>query len=62
MPRQGQQHHNAKLTDAQVKEMREMRKRKPSIYSYCALADRFGCGESTVRDILKYKTRINVID
>lgn len=53
--RVGQSHHRAKLTDAQVREMRELRERHG--WKYAALALKFGCGESTVRDICTYRTR-----
>ena len=51
-------HHRAKLTPAQVKEMRQLRESKPWLWSYRALADHFGCGESTARDIVQYWTRV----
>ena len=57
MPKLGEQHHNAKLSDADVLEMRELRETKPWLWSYGALAKHFGCGESTVRDVVTYRTR-----
>lgn len=57
MPRLGSAHHNARLSDADVKEMRLLRETKPWLWSYRALAERFGCGQSTVRDIVCYYTR-----
>lgn len=61
MPKSGQAHHNAYLTDEQVKQMRELREMRPDLWSYGALAEKFGCPASTVRDIVTYRTRINVI-
>jgi hypothetical protein len=55
--RVGEFHHRAKLSDADVSEMRRLRESRPYIWSYAALADKFGCGQSTVRDIVKYWTR-----
>ena len=60
MPKPGQDHHNARLTDAQVIDMRHKRESKPWLWSYRALADFFGCGESTARDIVCRYTRFNV--
>lgn len=60
MPRQGQAHHNVKLSDADVLEMRRLRESKPWLWSYRALADYLGCGLSTARDIVTYRTRYNV--
>ena len=57
MPKLGEQHHNAKLSDADVLEMRARREERPEIWSYGALAAEYGCGESTVRDIVTYRTR-----
>lgn len=53
----GESHRKAKLTDKQVREMRQLREERGRSYGW--LAKRFGCGESTVRDIVKYKTRYN---
>jgi hypothetical protein len=50
-----------KLTDEQVKEIRTMRATDPGHWGYTALAKHFGCGESTIRDIVLGKTRRNVI-
>ena len=60
MPKRGQEHHFAKLSDDQVKEMRRLRDENPSIWSYGALAGKFKCGHSTVRDILTYRTRYGI--
>lgn len=51
-------HHRAKLTNEQVKSMREQY--KPWVIGYETLAKRFNCGVSTVRDIITYRTRYNV--
>lgn len=60
MPKLGQAHHHAKLSDEDVLDMREKRETRPWLWSYHALAKHFGCGMSTVRDIVTYKTRYNV--
>lgn len=56
----GEQHHNAKLTDAQVAQMREayaIGKAQSSRYGYGSVAARFGCSVSTARDIITFRTR-----
>lgn len=53
----GVSHQNAKLTTEQVKEMRAIREAIGA--SYAALAYKFGCGESTARDIVNYWTRVS---
>lgn len=53
--RVGEWHQNAKLTDAQVVEMRRIHALHG--YSYSILGEMFGCGDSTARDIVKYRTR-----
>jgi len=53
----GSSHHNAKLTDSQVAEMRRLRTESEKSWSYAKLARKFECGESTVRDIVQYRTR-----
>lgn len=58
MRKHGKDHHNAKLTSEQVEQMRQLRDDQPSIWSYQALADKFGCGASTARDIVQYRTRV----
>lgn len=63
MPRQGQAHHNATLTDAQVIDMRQLYqswKAASSRKGYASLADLFGCGVSTARDICTYRTRYSL--
>lgn len=64
MPRRGAAHHNAKLTDAQVKAMRviyEGWKERGLRKGYRHAAKLFSCGVSTARDILTYRTRFDVI-
>ena len=46
----------AKLSDAQVREIRSLH---GAGWGYVRLARRFGCGTSTVRDIVTYATRWN---
>ena len=50
-------HHRAKLTTEQIDKMREMYKKNDRFSGYTALARYFGCGISTVRDIVKLRTR-----
>lgn len=56
MPRLGAEHHNARLTDDDVRVMRDIR--RATGVGYRCLSLMFHCGESTVRDILKYRTRV----
>lgn len=51
----GESNAKAKLTDEQVRKMRRMY--RPHLVGYVVLAETFGCGESTVRDIVKGRTR-----
>lgn len=51
--------HRCKLSDKQVKEMRN--EYMAYIRGYKFLSKKYGCGESTVRDIVQYRTRIGVI-
>ena len=51
----GESHQRAKLTDAQVIEMRRIH--ASGALGYRKLAALFGCGQSTVRDIVQYATR-----
>lgn len=51
----GQDHHRAKLTDTQIDQIRRMY--RPGIVGYVVLARQFNCGESTIRDIVQYRTR-----
>lgn len=53
--RVGEWHPRAKLTDEQVAKMRRMY--RSGTVGYKVLAEEFGCGESTVRDIVQYRTR-----
>jgi len=55
--RVGESHQRAKLTDAQVREMRSLHGRARAPLGYGALAKRFNCGESTARDICTFRTR-----
>lgn len=61
----GQAHHNAKLTDEQVKRMRtihasnEGKTGKYDRIGYESLAEMFCCGVSTARDICTCRTRID---
>lgn len=54
------QHHRAKLDANQVKDMRNLYQswqKAGSRKGYGALAEIFGCGVSTARDIITYRTR-----
>lgn len=54
--RVGEDHQKAKLTDAQVLAMRA--DYVPGrLGGYRKLAEKYGCGESTARDIVKNRTR-----
>ena len=53
----GESHQRAKLTTEQVIEMRAIRESTGA--SYAVLASKFGCGESTARDIVNYWTRVS---
>ena len=52
------QHHRAKLPFFVVREMREKRDANRHRWTYLALAQQYGCSESTARDIVKYRTRV----
>lgn len=52
-------HHRAKLSAEQVRKMRK--EYMAYVVGYGELARKYGCGESTVRDIVQYRTRKNVI-
>ena len=54
-PRRGEEHHRAKLTDAEVELMRQMH--EEGDLSLCVLAVAFGVGKSTVRQIVTYRSR-----
>jgi len=53
--RMGESHHRARLTDAQVRQMRA--EHISYVVGYATLAARFGCSVSTARDICTYRTR-----
>lgn len=53
--RVGEAHQKAKLTDEQVKAMRA--EYVPFEVGYLTLARKYGCGESTARDICNQYTR-----
>lgn len=53
--RVGQDHHRAKMDDATVRQLRALYASKAG--GYRVLARRFGCGQSTVRDIVTMRTR-----
>ena len=55
--RMGEQHHRARLSDAQVVEIRAAHRPGEHGLGYGALASRYGVGESTIRDIITYRTR-----
>lgn len=60
MPKLGQLHHKASLTDAEVIDMRQVYaswKKAGSRKGYGALADVFGCSQWTARDIVTHRTR-----
>lgn len=60
MPKKGQAHHNARLSDKQVEDMRMLWdewQQAGSKKGYGEMAKLFGCGASTVRDIVLYRTR-----
>lgn len=51
----GQSHPKAELSDEKVREMRRLNQEEG--IGYRRLGWRFGCGESTARDICTYRTR-----
>jgi hypothetical protein len=53
--RVGASHQKAKLTSEQVAEMRAIYETGGKGYGF--LAEIYGCGTSTVRDIVQYRTR-----
>lgn len=60
--RVGECHQRAKLSDEKVRQMRETYqtwKEEGKHKGYEALAKVFGCGVSTARDIVTYRTRID---
>lgn len=52
---QGEQHHRAKLTDAEVAEMRELHEQAE--IGYKTLGKMFNCPKGTARNICQYLTR-----
>lgn len=64
MPRSGQEHHNATLTDEEVARMREIYsqwKKEGVRLGYMALSRRFGVPWGTCRDIVTYRTRASAL-
>ncbi|MBL8474411.1 MAG: hypothetical protein JNM98_21665 [Rhodocyclaceae bacterium] len=63
MPKSGETHHNARLSDANVRAMRATWARWKGESDgierkgYGMLGKVFGCGASTARDIVLYRTR-----
>ncbi len=61
--RMGEDHQHARLTDAQVRRMRQDYAREESRAGtgggggYATMAKRYRCGVSTARDIITYRTR-----
>jgi hypothetical protein len=58
-------HHRARLTDKEVIEMRTIyneSKERGYPLSYASLGIMFDCGDSTARDIVQYRTRLDVCD
>ena len=53
--RVGETHHRAKLTDHDVDLIRELREEHKLTYE--ALAEKFECSKSTIRDICRYRRR-----
>ena len=45
------------LSDAQVREIRRLHRPGVRGFGYGALAKMFGIGESTIRDVLTYRSR-----
>lgn len=52
-------HHRAKLSAEQVRQMRK--EYMAYVVGYAELARKYGCGESTVRDIVHFYTRKDVL-
>lgn len=55
----GETHPNAKLTDAQVDEMRDLHEHQR--WTYDRLAEHFGCPKATVQKICTYARRASTI-
>jgi|WetSurMetagenome_2_1015567.scaffolds.fasta_scaffold663116_2 hypothetical protein len=47
----------SRLSESDVADMRAKRSERPWLWSYRALAEWFGCGQSTARDIVLGRTR-----
>lgn len=64
MPKHGEKHHKARLSDAKVREMRatwhrwEAESDGKERKGYGTLGLAFGCSQWTARDIVTYRTRI----
>lgn len=59
----GRQHYRAKLTDEQVRQMRQQYQAWQDAKAhkgYGELAKQFNCGASTARDICNYRTRYDI--
>ena len=46
------------LSDAQVKEIRALYQFRKHGFGYGALAKKYGVGESTIRDVITYRSRV----
>lgn len=57
----GESHPHAKLTDAQVDEMRDLHEDEQQPMSYRQLAKRFGVPLPTVRSICSYRRRSTAV-
>lgn len=57
----GEAHQKAKLSDAQVKAMRAEYEPGKRGKGYLSLARKYGCGESTARDICTNATRYSAL-
>ena len=55
--RTGENHFRAKLSSTDIELIRECY--ETGGFSYRTLAEKFECGVSTIRDIVKYRTRID---
>ncbi len=59
MPKFGSQNHNAKLSDDDVRSIRSEHMAYVRGRGYKALAKKYSSSESTIRDIVTYRTRRN---
>jgi hypothetical protein len=55
----GADHQNAKLPDSTIKAIRE--EYFPYVRGYAVLGKKYDASPSTIRDIVQYKTRKNII-